>query len=439
MVGEGTRNIMMIIVVSAICIILFAYLFGIVFVNVLKEKLIELRLGTPMGMPKQLSMSSLEGFQSGSKATTSEEESHHRYQYGTSEEESRHHQARVHGTSEEESNVPKLKAKTTLAINLLDEGEPRLISPTSVKSEESTAITPEAIQQRYRDGLAQLKRDMDAAKEREEKSFSTSASGVDSLLPSGDLRSPKKVVQEESKGKRTMEEDNNNDDDKIVISKKFLIENFGGFAQVNPNLKPKTKIDEEYMKLFGGKGPFSSKSGPSPTGFAALEQDDQGRSAWNFDYERNDQVRNLCFRNHTHGKGAKECQYGPTNYADPRPMRLIEKRTFTLNYPPNMTMQDYVNWLYCFANGGEDQLPYNHLKNLEKLKRGIPLVKEEGVCPPSGNLASLVWWSIRISPIRRRQRLLITILSPKIHPIQRMIRGINGNLCVINIVIQTIK
>ena len=359
MVSDGMKNMMMIVVVSAICIILFAYLFGIVFVNVLKEKLTELRLGTPMGMPKQLDNSSLEGFQSGNKSATSEEESHRR-SHGTSEEESRHQ--RYHSaTSEEESHPATMKLKVKLSSTPIK---------STVKSEEATAsITPEAIQQRYRDGLAQLKRDMDAAKEREEKSFASAATGV----------------QEESMtSSRTMESDSNNDDDKIVISKKFLIENFGGFAQVNPNLKPKAKMDEEYMKLFGGMGHSSTRGGPSPDGFAALEQDDQGRSAWNFDYERNDQVRNLCFRNHKHGKGKKECQYGPTNYADPRTMSVIEKRSFILNYPPNMTMQDYVNWLYCFANGGEDQLPYNHLKNLEKLKRGIPLVKEEGVCPPSG-------------------------------------------------------
>ena len=36
-----------------------------------------------------------------------------------------------------------------------------------------------------------------------------------------------------------------------------------------------------------------------------------------------------------------------------------------------MTMQDYVNWLYCYSNN-EEQLPYNHLKNLYKLKKNIP-------------------------------------------------------------------
>ena len=46
-----------------------------------------------------------------------------------------------------------------------------------------------------------------------------------------------------------------------------------------------------------------------------------------------------------------------------------------------MTLQDYINWLYCYIDK-EDQLPYNHLKNLEKLKIGKELIEEEGILPP---------------------------------------------------------
>lgn len=354
MVSESAKNIMMIVVVSAICIIVFAYLFGIVFVNVLGEKMKELPFGVPMGM------SSLEGFENRPKSTTSEEEewlppavdmsrTRSLVDLSSEEESTRkfYTQQVPMSTSEEEEQI---KLKVTL--------------PSSGSSKAS--IRPDAINQRYNEAISQLKRDMEAAKRQEEKSFA-SASGVQ---------------EEDGNGnKRTMgtNASSSEDDDKIVVSKKFLIENFGGFAQVNPNLKLKTKLDEEYMRLFG-RGTNQSSS-QSPDGYAALEREDQGRSAWNFDYEKNDEVRNLCFRNHKH---TKKCNYGPTNYADPRTMNTIEKRTFMLNYPPNMTMQDYTNWLYCFVNGGEDQLPYNHLKNLEKLKKGIPLVKEEGVCPPSG-------------------------------------------------------
>lgn len=113
-----------------------------------------------------------------------------------------------------------------------------------------------------------------------------------------------------------------------------------------------------------------------PDGYS---QHEPGVSVWNFDYEKHDQIKNICFKDHEHGKN---CPYGHTNYADPRTMSVVEKRTFTLSYPPNMTLQDYVNWLYAFV-GREDQLPYNHLKYLEQIKRGIPLIQEDGVCPPS--------------------------------------------------------
>ena len=38
---------------------------------------------------------------------------------------------------------------------------------------------------------------------------------------------------------------------------------------------------------------------------------------------------------------------------------------------------------YCYKDD-ESQLPYNHLKNLDKLKRNIPLEEIKGVCPPPG-------------------------------------------------------
>ena len=45
-----------------------------------------------------------------------------------------------------------------------------------------------------------------------------------------------------------------------------------------------------------------------------------------------------------------------------------------------MTLQDYINWLYCYMDK-EDQLPYNHLRNLEKLKMGKELKEEaERIC-----------------------------------------------------------
>jgi hypothetical protein len=92
-----------------------------------------------------------------------------------------------------------------------------------------------------------------------------------------------------------------------------------------------------------------------------------------------------CFKNHQHSKDRTSvgCSYGPTNYSDPHDMSSMDYNLFTLQYPQNMTLQDYVNWLYCFI-GKENQLPYNHLRNLEKLKIGKKLVYEEGVLPPPG-------------------------------------------------------
>jgi hypothetical protein len=103
--------------------------------------------------------------------------------------------------------------------------------------------------------------------------------------------------------------------------------------------------------------------------------------SWNIEKK----IPNVCCKNHIHIKDGKntKCTYGVTNYADPKDMSPIDLRIFYLNYPPNITLQDYINWLYCYI-GMEDQLPYNHLKNLEKLKLGKELIAEDGVTPPPG-------------------------------------------------------
>jgi hypothetical protein len=90
-----------------------------------------------------------------------------------------------------------------------------------------------------------------------------------------------------------------------------------------------------------------------------------------------------CIKYHEHQKDGRNttCTYGYTNYSDPRDMSSVDLNIFMLNYPPNMTLQDYINWLYTFKDK-EDQLTYIHLKNLRKLENGIELVQEEGVLPP---------------------------------------------------------
>lgn len=93
----------------------------------------------------------------------------------------------------------------------------------------------------------------------------------------------------------------------------------------------------------------------------------------------------VCIKNHVHEKKGNDlnCTYGLTNHADPNDMSSIDYKIFKLNYPTNMTLQDYINWLYCYTDK-ENELPYNHLKNLEKLKLGIELVEQHGILPPPG-------------------------------------------------------
>jgi len=102
---------------------------------------------------------------------------------------------------------------------------------------------------------------------------------------------------------------------------------------------------------------------------------------WNIEKKKT----HVCIQNHNHIKDGRDlnCTYGVTNYADPKDMSPIDYNIFYLNYPSNMTLQDYINWLYCYIDK-ESELPYNHLKNLEKLKLGKELIEEEGILPPPG-------------------------------------------------------
>ena len=129
----------------------------------------------------------------------------------------------------------------------------------------------------------------------------------------------------------------------------------------------KTNFDQDYYK---------KKNKDSVEGFY---NDNNSFKEWTIEKKKT-QVCNIKHKHYKDGSNVK-CSYGVTNYADPSDMSPIDYRIFNLNYPSNMTLQDYINWLYCFVDK-EDQLPYNHLKNLEKLKIGVELVAEEGVLPP---------------------------------------------------------
>jgi hypothetical protein len=88
-------------------------------------------------------------------------------------------------------------------------------------------------------------------------------------------------------------------------------------------------------------------------------------------------AQRTCCENHAH----TTCQRGPMNYPDTAMMTPIDRRYFKYNYPNNMTLQDYINWLWLYRTNAEE-LPYNHLRNLKKLMRGECLVASKGVLPP---------------------------------------------------------
>ena len=91
---------------------------------------------------------------------------------------------------------------------------------------------------------------------------------------------------------------------------------------------------------------------------------------------------NNSIKNKVDYQGNNQSQdYGITNYGNPNEMSEVDKSLFINNYPPNMTLQDYINWLLCFKNN-KNKLKYIHLKNLELINNGKKLTYEEGVIPP---------------------------------------------------------
>lgn len=88
-------------------------------------------------------------------------------------------------------------------------------------------------------------------------------------------------------------------------------------------------------------------------------------------------LENICYDTHPHNT----CKYGKTNYPDPSSMTPIDKRYFKYNYPQNLTLQDYVNWLQMYITNPED-LPYNHLRNLKTILNGGTLTYQQGITPP---------------------------------------------------------
>lgn len=66
------------------------------------------------------------------------------------------------------------------------------------------------------------------------------------------------------------------------------------------------------------------------------------------------------------------CQFGPTNYKDPKDMTEQERKIFKYQFRNNFTLQDYKNWLMLYVNDAQ-HLRENHRDNLAKLLRGETL------------------------------------------------------------------
>jgi len=90
-------------------------------------------------------------------------------------------------------------------------------------------------------------------------------------------------------------------------------------------------------------------------------------------------IENVCILDHVHlennGKRKRSewrefCNYGITNYPDPKTLKPFEKQLFKLNYSNSFTLQDYINWLWLFKDD-DSGLTYIHARNLKKLKKGL--------------------------------------------------------------------
>ena len=111
----------------------------------------------------------------------------------------------------------------------------------------------------------------------------------------------------------------------------------------------KIKNEEEIVETF------------EPKGFSAEFKNNQGK----INLITPEIFQSFCYQNHLH----TVCQSGKMNYPDPNTMTPIDKRYFKYNYAGNFTKQDYINWLWLYHEN-QEELPYEHLKNLEKLKKG---------------------------------------------------------------------
>lgn len=98
--------------------------------------------------------------------------------------------------------------------------------------------------------------------------------------------------------------------------------------------------------------------------------------------EKLQQMNRVCLMKHEHNKYL--CHYGQTNYMNPGELDPINRRLYQYNYYPNMTLQDYINWLWLYEKEPE-KLCYEHNRNLTRVLNGESLTYQPGVCPPKIN------------------------------------------------------
>ena len=169
--------------------------------------------------------------------------------------------------------------------------------------------------------------------------------------------------------KNTNVENFENNITKKTTSQQYIIENKGYIEKNGESTNlDKNKIDPTIDE------DFFEDSELNIEGFDKSKGRDQ--QSW----ENPLKSSHTCYKNHKHDK---TCNLGTMNYADPKDMSSMDYNIFVLSYPSNMTLQDYIHWLWCY-NGKEYQLTYNHLKNLQKLKNGEKLIEQKGVLPPPG-------------------------------------------------------
>jgi len=69
------------------------------------------------------------------------------------------------------------------------------------------------------------------------------------------------------------------------------------------------------------------------------------------------------------------------NFKNPKDMTITQRKAFQFGYPPNMTMQDYVNWLALFQDN-QDLLQLDDKINFQKLLHNQEIQYKFGIIPP---------------------------------------------------------